>query len=86
MAMFSKTHLGIVPHLRWSCLQQLVMVWLTTNGQYYSHVAVITQASLKAKLKSDENGHVMKVASDTLSCFVDMLLHFFEKTNYFLFH
>ena len=51
--------------------------------------AVITQPSLQAKLKSDENGHALKVTSDTISCFVNMFLHFFRKrqfhhTNYFL--
>ena len=37
-------------------------------------------------LKSDENGYARKVASDTISCFVDMFLCVFENTNYFLFH
>ena len=46
-------------------------------------VAVIIEPSLQAKLKSDENGHALKVASDTISCFVDMFLHFFENANYF---
>ena len=46
--------------------------------------AVITQPFLQAKLKSDENGHALKVASDTISCFVEMFLHFFENANYFL--
>ena len=31
------------------------------------------------KLKTDENDHFLKVASDTLSCFVDMFLTFFWK-------
>ena len=31
---------------------------------------------LQAKLKSNENGHALKVVSDTISCFVDMFLHF----------
>ena len=38
------------------------------------------------KLKSDENGHGLKVVSDTLSCFEDRFLHFLENVNYFLFH
>ena len=41
---------------------------------------------LHAKLKLDENGYALKVASDMLSCFVDMFLHFFENANYLLFH
>ena len=57
-------------------MQQLVTVGPTTNGQYL-HVAAVTQPSLMAKLKSDENGYALNVASDTLSCFVDMLLRFF---------
>ena len=44
--------------------------------------AVITQPFLQAKLKSDENGHALKVASDMISWFVDMFLHFFENTNF----
>ena len=48
---------------------------LTNKGQYL-HVAAITQPSLQAKLKSNENGHALKVVSDTISCFVDVLLHF----------
>ena len=61
-------------------------VGLTTYGQYL-HVAAVTRSSLSAKLKSDTNGHVLKAASDSLSCFVDMLLQFFfENTDYFLFH
>ena len=57
------------------------------NGRVYNqwamylHVAAVTQPSLQAKLKSDENGHALKAASDTISCFVDMFLHFFENTN-----
>ena len=43
------------------------------------HVAVLTQSSLQAKLKSDENGHTLKAASDTISCFEDMFFHFFRK-------
>ena len=86
MATFSKMDLGTQPYLRWSSLQQLVMVGLTTNGQYCLHVTAVTRPSLKAKLKSDENGHALKAASDMLSFFVDMFLHFFENTDYFLFH
>ena len=48
------------------------------------HVAVITRPSLQLKLKSDENGHALKAASDAISCFIDMFFHFFENTNYFL--
>ena len=59
MAKFSKTDLGILSDLRWSSMQQLVTVELTTNGQYL-HVAVVTRSSLLANLKSDENGHVLK--------------------------
>ena len=40
-------------------MQQLVMVGLTTNGQYL-HAAVVTRSYLLANLKSDENGHVLK--------------------------
>ena len=61
------------------------MVGLTTNRQYL-HVAVVTRSSLLAKLKWDENSYVLKAASDTLSCFADMFLHFFKKTDSFLFH
>ena len=50
----------------------------TANEQYLHAVAVIPLCLL-AKLKSDENGHALNVASDTLSCFVDMFLHFFRK-------
>ena len=78
MVKFSKTDLEILLYLRWSSLQQLVAVGLTSNGQYL-HVAVVTQSTLLSKLKSNENGHVFKAASDSLSCFVDMLLDFFRK-------
>ena len=44
-------HLGVLPYLRWSSLQQLVTMGLTTNGQYL-HVTAVTQLSLLAKLKS----------------------------------
>ena len=86
MATFSERDLGTLPHLRWSSLQQLVIVGFTTNGQQCFHVATVAQPSLQAKLKSDENGHALKAASDTTSCFVDMFLHFFENAEYFLFH
>ena len=51
----------------------------TTNGQYYLHVAGLTRPSLQPKLKSYENGHGLKAASDTISCFLDML-YIFSKT------
>ena len=48
---------------------------------------LLTQPSLQAKLKSDENGHALKVASDTVFCFVDKFLLFFLKNgSCFLFH
>ena len=53
-------------------------VGLTISVQYYLHVAAVTRPSLQAKLKSDENGHALKVASDTISCFVDAFT-FFQK-------
>ena len=84
MAKFSKTDLVILPYLKLTSLRQLVTVGLTTNGQYL-HVAAVTQSSLLGKLKSDESSHVLKAASDTLSCFVDMLLHFSENAHYLLF-
>ena len=64
------------PIFKMVLLQQLVMVGPTTNGKYW-HVAVLTPPCLLARLKLDENGHALNVVSDTLSCFVDMLLHFF---------
>ena len=76
MPKFSKTDLGIFLYLRWCSLQQLVMVGPTTNGKYW-HVAVLTPPCLLARLKLDENGHALNVVPDTLSYFVDMLLHFF---------
>ena len=85
MTKFSKKDLGILPYLKWSSLQQLVTMGLTTNEQYL-HVTAVTWSSLLAKLKSDENGHALRVASDTLSCFADMFLHFLESADYFLFH
>ena len=67
MATFSKMDLGTQPHLIWSSLQQLVMVGFTTNGQKYLHVAAVTRLSIQLKLKSDENGHALKTASDMFS-------------------
>ena len=75
--------LGALPYLKWSSLQQLVMVGLTTNGQQYLHVAVVTRPYLQPKLKSDKNGYALEGASNTISCFVDMFLHSFENTDYF---
>ena len=40
----------------------------------------------QSNLRSDENDHALKVALETLRCFVDMFSHFFENMNYFLFH
>ena len=85
MAKFSMADLRILPCLRWSQWQQLVTVGLATNGQYL-HVAAVTRSSLLVKLKSDETGHPLKVASGTLSCFVGMFLHFFKNAHYFLFY
>ena len=51
---------------------------LTTNRQYL-HVAAVTQPSLQVKLKTNENGHALNVAPDTLSCFVHMFFTFFRK-------
>ena len=62
------------------------MARFTTNGQKCLHVAAVTQPFLQKKLKSDENDHAYKAASDTSSCFVDIFLHCFEKANYFLFY
>ena len=42
------------------------------------HVAAVTQTSLQAKLKLDENGHALRVASDMISYFVDVFT-FFQK-------
>ena len=58
----------------------------TTNGQECLHLAAVTQPSLQVKLKSNENGRALMGALDTISCFVDMFLYFFEKVNYFLFY
>ena len=71
---------GTLPHLKWRSLQQLVTVesWKVTssdgfsNNEQYVHVAGVIWPSLLAKLKLDENDHVLKVAPDTLYCFVDM--------------
>ena len=48
------------------------------NDRVYNrvYVAVVTRPSLQAKLKSDENGHVLEAASDKT------FLHFFENTNF----
>ena len=82
MVKFLKGDPGTLPHLRWSSLRQLVSVetcnWLTTNGQYL-HVAAVTRPSLQPKLKTDENGHALKVAPNTLSCFVEIFFTFFAK-------
>ena len=40
---------------------------------------MVTQPSLQAKLKMDENGHALKVAPDTPSSFADMFFTFFQK-------
>ena len=50
----------------------------TTNGNYL-HVAAVTRPCFQVKLKSEENDHALKVASDTLSCFGDMFL---ENANF----
>ena len=55
-------------------------------NQQYLHVTMVTRSSLLAKVKSDENGHTLKATSDTPSCFVEVLLRFFESVDYFLFH
>ena len=86
MATFSKKGKGTRPHLRQSSQQQLVMVGVITNEQQNLYVLVVTQPSLQAKLKSNENGNAPKVTLDTISCFVDILLYFFGSANYFLFH
>ena len=70
-----------MPCLRWSSLQQLVTVGFATKGQYL-HVAAVILSSLLAKLKLDKNGHVLKAVSDTLTCFADMFLHFFENADF----
>ena len=75
---------GTLPHLRWSSLQQLVSVKTCKGLQLIGlqpidsilHVAAVTQPSLQTKLKTDENGHALKVAPDTLSCFVDIFYIF----------
>ena len=75
---------GTLPHLRWSSLQQLVsvktckglhLIGLQPNDSIL-HVAVVTQPSLQTKLKTDKNSHALKVAPDTLSCFVDVFYIF----------
>ena len=62
------------------------------SGRVYNQQTVVfacccgKSTNFTGKIKSDENGHALKVASDTTSCFVDISLHFFENANYFLFH
>ena len=59
-----------------------------SNGRVYNQWTVVfacccsNLTSLEAKLKSNENGHALKVASDMISWFVDMFLHFFENANF----
>ena len=50
----------------------------TGNDRVYDRVYVpaVTRSSLQAKLKSDENGHVLEAASDKT------FLHFFENANF----
>ena len=81
---FSKTDLGILPCLRWSSLKQLVIVGFTTNEQSYLHVAAVIRPSLQRKLKFNENGLALKVASDILFC--RHAFTFFYNANYFIFH
>ena len=52
-----------------------------TSSGHYLHVAAVTRPSFQAILKSDENDYALKMASDTLSCFVN-LFHFFENANF----
>ena len=59
-------------------LQRASSDGLTTTGQYL-HAAAVTRPSLQTKSKSDQNGHALKGASDTLSRFVDVFLYFFVK-------
>ena len=66
-------------------LQRASSDGLTTNRQHL-HVAVVTRPSSQSKLNTHENGHALKVALDTLPCFVDVFFTFFENTVYFLFH
>ena len=75
MATFSKADLETLSH-----------DGFTNNGQQYFYVVAVTSPSLLAKLKSNENGHAWKAASDTISCFADTFLHFFKNANYFMFH
>ena len=60
-------------------LQRASSDGLTTNRQYL-HVAVVTRTSLQAKLKTDD--HALRIAADTLSCFVDMFSTFFRKRRF----
>ena len=85
MVKFSKTDLGILAIFKMELFVTTYNVSTYNNGQYLL-ANTVHLTSLLAKLKLDENGHTLKVASDTPSCFVDMLLHFFENANYFLFH
>ena len=61
------------------------------NGGVYNqwtvvfNVAALTQPSLQAKLKLDESYYVLKAASDVISCFVDMFLHFLKTPITFCF-
>ena len=57
---------------------------MTSSDELKSNEQYSTLPSLQAKSKSDENGHTLKVPSNTLSCFLDMPLHFFKKANSFL--
>ena len=54
-----------------------------TTNEHYFYVAAVTQQSLQAKSKLDENNHDLKVASDTLSCFGDTV-YFSKKANFCL--
>ena len=54
------------------------------NGRVYNQWTVFAchcgnSTSLQAKLKSNENGHALKAASDTISSFADMFFIFFQK-------
>ena len=52
----------------------------TTNG-HYLHVVAVTRPSFQAKLKSEENNHALKVASDTFSRFGDVF-YFLENADF----
>ena len=54
------------------------------NGRVYNQWTVFAchcgnSTSLQANLKSNENGHALKAASDTISSFADMFFIFFQK-------